>query len=183
MNNKYIFQSERLGFRTWQDSDLADLWSINSDAEVMEFFPGITTSDDTWNFIQRMQLEYAKNGFCYYAVELLDTRDLIGFIGIARQDYEADFTPCVDIGWRLGRSFWGHGYASEAALACVSYAFDTLGILELVSVAPSINLASVRVMEKIGMSKVKEFSHPLLKDNPELQNCVLFKLENKNTMK
>lgn len=180
MKNKYIFQSKRLGFRTWQDSDLPSLSAINSDPEVMKFFPSIPSSEDTWNFIQRMQLQYAENGFCYYATELLETGDLVGFIGMARQDYEADFAPCVDIGWRLGESYWGKGFASEGALACIAYAFDTLEIHELLSVAPCINLPSIRVMEKIGMSKVKEFNHSLLQDYPVLEPCALYSLKSNN---
>jgi RimJ/RimL family protein N-acetyltransferase len=178
MKNNYIFQSDRLGFRTWQDSDLAGLSAINSNPEVMRFFPGISSTEDTWGFIQRMQMQYADNGFCYYAVELLETGKLIGFTGIAKQEYEADFTPCIDIGWRLDPAFWGQGIATEAALRCIEYAFQTLGLNELLSVAPILNKPSISIMEKIGMTKVNEFLHTGLKDSPKLEKCVLYSLKN-----
>jgi RimJ/RimL family protein N-acetyltransferase len=91
------------------------------------------------------------------------------------QNYPADFTPCVDIGWRLAKAQWGNGFASEGAKACLDYAKKTLKIEEIYSIAPKINLRSEKVMQKIGMQKVKEFKHPLLSDYPHLEDCVLYK--------
>ncbi len=97
----YLFTSERLGFRAWQAADIDAMQEINSDARVMEFFPALQTKEQTAAFIDRMNLQLAEKGFCYFAVEVLATKAFIGFTGLSEQHYPADFTPCVDIGWRL----------------------------------------------------------------------------------
>jgi RimJ/RimL family protein N-acetyltransferase len=173
--NKFLFTSDRLGFRNWKSDDLAVMTQINTDPAVMEFLPFHQDKKKTLDFINRMQRQFEKSGFCYFAVERLDTNELIGFIGLMEQNYPADFTPCVDIGWRLAKAQWGNGFASEGAKACLDYAKKTLKIEEIYSIAPKINLRSEKVMQKIGMQKVKEFKHPLLSDYPHLEDCVLYK--------
>ena len=177
MTSKYLFKSERLGFRTWSNNDLEPMTSINSDAEVMQFFPKTQTQDDTANFIKRMQKSYAENGFCYFAVELLSTGEFIGFIGLSIQTFEADFTPITDIGWRLSKNTWGKGFATEGAKRCLTYAFDNLKLDKVLSTSPIINTPSINIMEKIGMLKVKEFEHPLLLNNEKLKKCVLYRID------
>lgn len=171
----YIFKTSRLGFRTWHDSDLEGLFSINSDDEVMEFFPGKPSKEDTYLFITRMQRLYADKGFCYFAVENLESNEFIGFIGLAELQFSADFTPCVDIGWRLKQSAWNKGYATEGAKACLNFGFNEMALAEIFSVAPVVNNKSEAVMIKIGMTKVKTFEHPLLLNNKQLKTCILYK--------
>lgn len=173
--DKYLFASDRLGFRNWRADDLAAMTQINTDPEVMEFLPFLQDEPKTLEFIGRMQTQFSKSGFCYFAVERLDTNELIGFIGMMEQTYPADFTPCVDIGWRLAKTQWGNGFASEGARACLTYAAEILKIKEIYSIAPKINLNSEKVMQRIGMQKVTEFKHSLLGDYPHLENCVLYK--------
>ncbi len=103
-NKKYIFTSERLGFRNWILSDFDPLHAINSDEKTMEFFPGILTRPQTIEFVKRMQKLFQDKGFCYFAVDKLETNQFIGFIGLSEQTYQADFTPCIDIGWRISRN-------------------------------------------------------------------------------
>lgn len=177
--NDYIFTSARLGFRNWTATDLPKLQTINSNEEVMRFFPSTQTEQHTADFITRMQEQYAKTQFCYFAVEIITTKELIGFIGLSEQTYEADFNPSIDIGWRLDPKFWGRGYASEGASQCLTYAFDVLQLDQIVSVAPTVNLPSIGVMQKIGMKFVKEFKHPLLPDFPQIESCVLYEICNK----
>src|SRR5580698_8035695 len=98
---EYLFKSERLGFRNWQKADLPLLAEINADPEVMKFFPGIHNLAQTGSFIERMQKHLVDKGYCYYAVDKLVDGSFIGFIGLSQQTFEADFTPCIDIGWRL----------------------------------------------------------------------------------
>lgn len=93
----------------------------------------------------------------------------------SEQHYPADFTPCVDIGWRLKASAWGQGFATEGAKRCLEYAFD-LNIKEVCSVAPKVNLKSERVMQKIGLQKQYEFEHSLLVNEDRLKTCVLYKM-------
>ncbi|CAM1343697.1 GNAT family N-acetyltransferase [Tenacibaculum amylolyticum] len=175
--NTYIFTSERLGFRNWKESDLDVLYNLNSDPTVMQYFPAIQTKQQSLDFINRMQAQFSEKEFCYFAVEILESNELIGFIGLSEQIYEADFNPSVDIGWRLLPSSWGKGYATEGAKRCLTYAFEDLNLNEIVSVAPEINIPSITVMQKIGMIKEKSFAHPLLEDYPDLQKCVLYKIK------
>ncbi|MDT7832111.1 GNAT family N-acetyltransferase [Flavobacteriaceae bacterium S356] len=177
MSKEYVFTSDRLGFRTWEASDVIKMFEISSDPKVMQHFPSTQSKEYTANFIKKMQDQFNKNGFCYFAVEILETGHFIGFIGCCEQTYEIDFNPSVDIGWRLHKNFWGKGYATEGAKACLEYMFNVLKLKKIVSVATKENTPSIGVMKKIGMHKIKEFTHPLLRDFPEYQNCVLYELK------
>lgn len=170
----YLFTSARLGFRNWLHSDLEKLAAINSDPKVMEFFPGVLTLHETSDFIERMQEQFSKKGFCYFAVDKLADNEFIGFIGLSEKTFAADFTPCVDIGWRLKSSEWGNGYATEGAKRCLEYAFRELDLKSVVAMAPIINIKSEKIMQKIGMQKVKTFLHPLLENDKRLEECLLY---------
>lgn len=176
---KYIFTSDRLGFRNWKVTDIDKMDEINSDEKVMEFFPGILTKEQTTEYVKRMSKQFEDKGFCYFAVDKLEDEEFIGFIGLSVQTYEAAFTPCVDIGWRIKSSAWNKGFASEGAKKCLEYALNELKLKEVYAVAPKINTRSERVMIKIGMKKQYEFEHPLLKDDDRLRTCVLYKTETK----
>jgi RimJ/RimL family protein N-acetyltransferase len=170
----YLFKSRRLGFRNWLESDTEKLAAINADEEVMAFFPSTRTRQETENFISRMQHQYSKKGYCYFAIDNLEDDAFIGFIGLSEQNYEADFTPCIDIGWRLAKTAWNKGYATEGAKRCLEYGFEILKINKIYSIAPVINTKSEQVMKKIGMSKVKSFDHPQMLDDARLRTCVLY---------
>jgi|APTNR8051073442_1049403.scaffolds.fasta_scaffold05936_3 RimJ/RimL family protein N-acetyltransferase len=173
-HKSYLFTSARLGFRNWLATDLEEMAAINADKAVMEFFPSLTTKEETANFIHRMQKQLADKGFCYFAVETLENHEFIGFIGLSEQTFEAPFTPCVDIGWRLSKKAWNKGFATEGAARCLEFAFQDLDLQKVVAVAPKINIRSERVMEKIGMKKLGEFEHPLLRNCERLKVCVLY---------
>ncbi len=172
----YLFRSGRLGFRNWRDSDLEALHAINADREVMRFFEKTLELQESRAFILRMQNLFAEYGYCYFATERLEDQRFIGMIGLGRKDFEADFTPCVDIGWRLGKAFWGKGYAPEGARRCLQYAFEALNLQEVLCIAPRINRPSIRVMEKIGLQKMKYFKHPHLANSPELMDCAVYRM-------
>lgn len=170
----YLFKSERLGFRDWLDSDKSEMFIINSDPKVMEFFPSLPSQEQTEQFVEKMKHQFNEKGLCYFAVDKLINNEFIGFIGISEQDFKSDFTPCIDIGWRLSQKEWGKGYATEGAKRCLDYAFNELNIDEIKSICPIINEKSERVMEKLGMRKDKIFKHPLLSNFKELETCVLY---------
>ena len=86
--------------------------------------------------------------------------------------------PAVDIGWRLNSQSWGKGYATEGAQACLNYGFNQLHLKSIISIAPKINIPSENIMKRIGMKKVQEFKHPLLKQFPLIEDCVLYKHDN-----
>lgn len=178
MSKNYLFTSDRLGFRNWVSTDIDKMYEISSDPEVMKHFPSTQSKKYTEDFILRMQQQFCDYRFCYFAVEVIETNHFIGFIGISNQTYDTDFNPSVDIGWRLHKNYWGKGYATEGAKACLEYAFKNIQLNKIVSVATKGNLPSISVMQKIGMTKVKEFEHPLLRKYPEYKDCVLYEIKN-----
>ncbi len=177
----YLFTSERLGFRNWQDSDLDAFAAMNADADVMDFFPNTLTHESSQKLMQRLSQHFEEKAYTYFAVDTLDVGECIGFIGLAYQTYEAAFTPCTDIGWRLAKSFWGKGYATEGAKRCLKYAFEMLNLEEIYAVASVINLPSIRVMEKIGMEQAGTFIHTKLTDNKRLRDCVYYVINNEDS--
>jgi RimJ/RimL family protein N-acetyltransferase len=176
LKKKYIISSDRLGFRNWEKDDLSEFAKINADLEVMEHFPKALSLEESAEFIDRLQHHYAKRGFNYFAAEILETEELIGFIGLAYQEYESEFTPAVDIGWRLKRSAWGKGFATEGAKRCLQFGFEELGLESIISTCTQKNLKSEKVMEKIGMMKKGEFNHPKLKAYPEYEKCLCYSI-------
>jgi len=177
LNKEYIFKSERLGFRNWIDSDLNAFAKINADSEVMEHFPKTLTIQETKAFIERLKKHYKERGHNYFATEILETGELIGFIGLAYQEYKTDFNPAVDIGWRLKKSAWGFGYATEGAKRCLDFAFSDLKLDRVIATCTKDNVNSENVMKKIGMIKKQTFMHPFLKEYKALEKCVLYEIE------
>ncbi|MFM7627913.1 MAG: GNAT family N-acetyltransferase; N-acetyltransferase [Algoriphagus sp.] len=173
--NPYLFTSPRLGFRLWQSRDLQAFAAINSDPEVMRFFQKPLEEEETLALMERMQQLFEEKGFCYFAVDLLETPCLIGNIGLGWKTFEADFTPSVDIGWRIGKIWWNQGLCTEGAKACLDYA-KKLKLSEILSFASVGNLASIQVMKKIGMQYWKDFDHPELQAHPSLQRCSLYRI-------
>ncbi|CAN5156911.1 GNAT family N-acetyltransferase [soil metagenome] len=176
MKKDYIFKSERLGFRNWTEKDLTPFAKINADLDVMEHFPKPLTEKETSEFINRLRNHYVKNGYNYFAAEILKTGELIGFIGLAYQDYKTDFTPATDIGWRLKKSSWRNGYATEGAKKCLDYGFNELNLEKIISTCTEKNTKSENVMKKIGMEKMGEFNHPKLKEYPGLEKCICYEI-------
>ncbi|WP_445385872.1 GNAT family N-acetyltransferase [Robiginitalea sp. IMCC44478] len=180
---EYLFKSERLGFRPWGDEDLKAFAQINADRRVMEYFPEPLTEVQTTAFVAKQQIQLLTHGHCYFATDVLESREFIGFIGLSHQEYTSPFTPATDIGWRLKKEAWGKGYATEGARRCLEYGFKQIGLTDIIAVCPVKNLRSENVMKKIGMEKRGTFSHPGLKDYPDLENCVCYGLYRKEWQK
>ena len=179
MKKEYIFKSERLGFRDWTEYDLKQLQIMNSDTEVMEHFPKILTKKENKVLFEKLKLHYKKHNHTYFATEILESGEFIGFIGLAFQDYKTDFTPSVDIGWRLKKSAWGKGFATEGAKKCLDFGFNKLNLDNIISTCTEKNFKSENVMKKIGMEKIGEFNHPELKEFPDYEKCLCYGI-NKN---
>lgn len=179
LKKEFIFRSERLGFRNWLQKDLNAFAKLNADATVMEHFPKALTKEETAESIKRFQDHYDKFGYTYYATEVLETGEFIGFIGLSFQDYESNFNPAVDIGWRIKKSAWGNGYATEGAKRCLEFAFNDLKLESVVSVCTIGNSKSERIMKKIGMVKKGTFDHPKLKAYPEYEKCMWYEINKK----
>jgi len=178
MPKEYLFTSKRLGFRNWIDSDIDKMIDISSDPDVMEFFPAIATKIQTIEFIDRMKLMYIEKGYCYFSVDQLKDDSFIGFIGICYQTYESQFTPNIDIGWRLNKKYWNNGFATEGAKKCLDYGFNKLGLNKIIATTPIINIKSIRVIEKLGMEKLTEFKHPRVQSDNKISDCVCFEISN-----
>ena len=171
-------RTERLLLRPWRDSDRAPFAALNSDPEVMRYFPGLQTQEESDASIERMRGVFAREGWGFWAAELPGEADFIGFIGINRLSWQAHFTPCVDIGWRLARTYWGRGLATEGARAALRFGFESLGLLEIVSITVPDNRPSRHVMEKLGLrhDPAGDFDHPLIAEGHPRRRHVLYRL-------
>ncbi|SRR5579883_323283 len=171
--------TKRLILREWQDSDLEPFTQINQDPKVLEFLPAGRSKEEVSEWILQIKQHFKTHGFGLWAATLKDTGELIGFVGLNVPAFESHFTPCVEIGWRLGSHHWGHGYATEAAKAVLKLAFEEFGLSEVVSFAVPENNRSIKVMEKIGMIRdVKgDFRHPKLPENHRLSLHVLYSIQ------
>lgn len=172
-------ETSRLILRDWKDSDLEPFCQLNADEQVMKYFPKTLSEKETNELYEVIVSEFLDCGFGLYAVESKENNEFIGFIGFHKATFDADFTPCIEIGWRLKKEAWGRGYATEGAKACLTYGFDTLGFKEIYSFTADINVPSKNVMNKIGMSFIKMFDHPKVERSSELSKHVLFHIEKK----
>lgn len=174
-----VLRTERLVLREWRDSDLAPFAALNADPLVMRYLLGRLTRQESDSFVrERIQPSFAAHGFGLWAVERLDTAELIGFVGLAEETFPAPFTPAVEVGWRLARAHWGHGFATEAARAAVDHGFSACGLTEVVSMTVPENRRSRAVMERLGMTRDPEddFDHPLVPPGSPLVAHVLYRL-------
>jgi len=175
----YQFESNRLGFRLWKDEDKIPFSIMNADNNVMKYFPNDIDKDESDNFIERIKNHFEINGYGLWAVEEKKSCDFIGFIGFYTATFESDFTPCVEIGWRLSNRYWNKGYATEGAKKSLEYGFNILELNKVYSFTSEINKPSINVMKKIGLLKQKCFLHPNIDDNNPLKPHVLYKIDKK----
>lgn len=172
----YVICTPRLGLRRWREGDREPFAYLNADSLVMEYFPARLSRLESDAAIDRFEQHHTDQGFGFWAVDWLETGQFVGFVGLAVPRFDAPFTPCVEIGWRLDRAWWGRGIATEAAGACLSYAFTTLGLPEVVSFTATHNERSQRVMEKIGMTYSAPFQHPSIPSGHPLAGHVLYRI-------
>lgn len=167
-------ETDRLILRDWKENDLELFRALNADDKVMEYFPNTLAKEETDNFYHLIKQEIKDSGYGLYAAEVKATGEFIGLIGLHKATFEADFTPCIEVGWRLKKEAWGNGYATEGAKACIQYAFMELGVKEVYSFTATINHRSENVMKKAGMKYVKNFNHPKLPLEHRLCEHVLY---------
>ncbi len=173
-----IIQTERLILRLWKSEDAQPYYDINQDPEVIRYLRGPLTIEQVQYFIFSANAHYDTHGYTLWAVELKETGELIGFIGLNYIDWKTLFTPAVEIAWRLGTHFWGNGYATEGARAVLKYGFMVLGIQKIVSFTVPANTRSIWVMKKIGLQRDEngDFNHPKLSLDHPLSQHILYKL-------
>jgi RimJ/RimL family protein N-acetyltransferase len=175
-------RTPRLWLHAWRAEDRAPFRALNADPVVMEHFPGVLTPAESDALVDRIEAHFAEHGFGPWAVELPSASSFIGFVGLSVPSFHAHFTPCVEVGWRLARAYWGNGYATEGARAALRFGFDELGLLEIVSFTVPANIRSRHVMEKLGMrhSPSDDFDHPGLPQGHPLRRHVLYRLTRSN---
>jgi len=171
-----FIETQRLILRVWRLSDHEPFVALNADPDVMEFFPSIQTPEVTLAQIERLTAHIAINGFGFFAVERKDNGAFIGFTGLAYPRFEAHFTPCVEIGWRLNKANWNRDFAAEAAKACLEFGFDELKMERIYSFTSVHNQRSENVMKKIGMTQDGFFEHPSIEVGNWLRKHVLYKI-------
>jgi len=188
--------THRLLLRPWRETDLPAFARLNADPAVMEFFPRCLPRDESDALATRIQNAIAQRGWGFWAVEVkapdaavessqragsvgADSHaPFIGFVGLSVPGLTAHFTPCVEIGWRLAKEYWGNGYASEAAAACLRFGFEKLTLKQIVAFTAAANKRSMAVMERIGMTRnpADDFDHPNLAPGHPLQRHVLYRI-------
>lgn len=176
-------ETERLWLRQWRESDREPFARMNADPAVMEFFPALLSRAESDAGIDRQIAHIEQHGWGFWAVETRADKQFIGFVGIKNVAEDMPFAPAVEIGWRLAKSVWGRGYATEAARACLQVGFEQLELREIVSFTVPGNFRSRAVMEKLGMQQGENFLHPSLPPAHPMQEHVLYRLAGSYSVK
>lgn len=161
----------RLLLRQWQDSDYQPFARLNADVDVMAHFPTTLDEDASNQMANKCRQLINDNGWGFWAVELKENRAFIGFVGLHRPTITLPFSPCVEVGWRLAKAYWGKGLAMEAAREALVFGFMALGLDEIVSFTATSNKPSEAVMKRLHMDYKGLFEHPsLAKESPLLEH-------------
>lgn len=171
-------ETEHLLLREWLPEDLPFFAAINQDPKVMECLLRAMTEAETAAMIEKIQKHFKQHGFGLFACILKQTSNCIGLVGLNIPEFIAHFTPCVEIGWRLSSEAWGKGYATEAAKAVLKAGFEQFNLQEIVAFTVPSNKRSIRVMEKIGMTRDLngDFDHPKVPNDHPLKTHILYRI-------
>lgn len=174
----FALQAGRVLLRDWRDSDYAPFAELNADTHARRFFSSVLTTEQSDAEADRIRAHVERTGFTFWALEIPGVTDFAGFVGLIHTGFEAHFTPCVEIGWRLLPAYWGKGFASEAAQLALQHAFEVLQLDEIVALTTYNNLPSMAVMQRIGMRRRVEddFQHPKLSEGHPLRHHVLYRI-------
>jgi RimJ/RimL family protein N-acetyltransferase len=171
------FDTARLHLRQWRETDREPFARLNADPRVMEFLPHLLDRSASDAMFDRLQALIADRGWGLWAVETQADKQFIGYVGLHVPTADLPCSPCVEIGWRLARAYWGKGYATEAARAVLKVGFDRLFLPEIVSFTTISNYRSSAVMERLGMIRDAEtFEHPSLAVGHPLREHCLYRL-------
>jgi RimJ/RimL family protein N-acetyltransferase len=170
-------ETERLLLRQWKDSDSEPFAALCADAKVMEFFPSTLSREESDAMLGRCRGLIEERGWGLWAVESKETQGcFMGFVGLHVPAADLPFSPSVEIGWRLSEEYWGQGYATEAAQACLEFGFRNLNLQEIVSFTAILNQRSQAVMKRIGMHQTETFEHPRVPEGHPLRAHCLFRI-------
>jgi RimJ/RimL family protein N-acetyltransferase len=169
-------ETKRLRLRQWRLEDFAPFAELNSDPRVMEFFPAPLTRAASDQMAGKCQELISERGWGFWAAELKETQQFIGFVGLHIPSDQLPFSPCVEIGWRLAFQHWGKGLATEAAKYSLKVGFETLSLKEIVSFTAIGNYRSRAVMERLGMKESGTFEHYHVPEGNVLRQHSLYRL-------
>jgi ribosomal-protein-alanine N-acetyltransferase len=171
-------QTERLLLRPWRPEDRAPFAALNADPVVMRWFPSVLTREESDALVDRIEGAFAEHGWGLWAAERRDTGAFTGFIGLSIPGFEAPFLPGVEVGWRLAQEHWGRGFAPEGAAEALRFAFEVLGLAEVLSFTTVGNAKSRRVMEKLGLvhHPDEDFDHPRVPADSPIRPHVLYRI-------
>lgn len=177
-------RTSRLLLRAWRSADRVAFAAMNADPAVMEFLGrGPMQRWESDAFADRIETEWTDRGYGLWAVEVVDGPVFIGYVGLHAAEFEAPFTPSVEVGWRLASQHWGNGYATEAARAAVAWGLGERGLPEILSFTAAINVRSRAVMERIGLVEdpAGAFEHPAVAVGSPLRQHVLYRFPGRPT--
>ena len=164
----------RVSLGPWQPADRPLFAALNADPETMRWFPSVLERRQSDALADMIEAALTRRGWGWWAARQEDG-EFIGFVGLSIPRRQLPFSPCVEVGWRLARRFWGHGYATEGARACLAVGFDRLGLTEIVSFTALTNLPSRAVMERIGLRNTGlDFEHPAVPEGSPLRSHCLY---------
>ena len=174
-----MIETDRLRLRRWRASDHAPFAALNADPAVMEHLLAPLDRAESDAFVARIEAHFDQHGYGLWALEVKDGGTFVGFVGLAHVAFDADFAPAVEIGWRLARTAWGQGYASEAARRALAFGIEEAGLDEIVSFTVPANTRSRAVMERIGMTHDRsgDFDHPRVPEGHRLRRHVLYRID------
>lgn len=167
-------ETARLKLRQWRATDRGPFAALNADPRVMECFPAPLARAASDAMADRCQTLIAERGWGFWAVEERAGGRFIGFVGLNVPSADLPFSPCVEIGWRLARPFWGQGLATEAAAAALHVGFEHLDLAGIVAFTATGNTRSRAVMTRLGMEPSADtFLHPAVPaDSPLREHCL-----------
>ena len=169
-------ETERLLLRQWRATDFQPFAQLNADKEVMAFFPSMLSEQESNAIAHRCSALIAERGWGFWAVQEKASGFFIGFIGLHEPSAELPFSPCVEVGWRLARQWWGKGLATEGAGAVLEFAFNTLSLKEVVAFTSVHNVRSEAVMRRLGMQRDSAtFEHPAVPVGHALRTHCLYR--------
>lgn len=169
-------RTERLIMRRWQESDKEPFAALNGDPETMQYFPSTLDRAASDALMGRLEELFQEQGFGLWALEVAETGEFIGFTGLNPMPAGIPGAGGMEVGWRLARQAWHHGYATEAARAALTVAFDGIGLPEIWSMASVQNEPSQAVMRRLGLARYSYFEHPRIPEGNPLRQSVVYRL-------
>jgi len=171
-----MIRTERLILRAFRDEDRDPWAAMNADPEVMRHFPATLSQEEADSLIDRINKSIAETGVGFWAVERAEDGLFLGFAGLNCIGHDIPLKGEWEVGWRLARHAWGHGYATEAGRAALAHGFGELGLTRIVAYTANTNLPSEAVMQRIGMVRAPDLDmdHPLLPEGHPLRRHIVY---------